>query len=503
MLKVLLIWPPWYRLQSSEFVGYPIGITSIATVLKQNGYDVSVYHADYIGKGAAMHTSELTQAYETYKKRLKDEQDPIWKEVRETVEKEDPDIVGISVMTGSYGSAMMCANIVKAVSKEKGKDIIVVMGGAHPTVEAKNTLKNNDVDFVVVGEGEETFLELVQTIESSKSVAKIKGLGYKHGKQLVINPPRPLIENIDELPFPNRDLIINHDHFEPDAMGGIFSSRGCPFNCIYCSSKTIWGRSVRFRSVDNVMNEITYVLDKYKSKHFFFVDDSFSLRKDRALDICNRFIALHEQGKHFTWHCQTRVDLLDEQLAEAMQHSGCNCVLIGVETGYVEGLKKIKKSITLDQVMQATSLLKKHKIPVNAFFMIGFPWETMDEINATINFMKQMDPDDASYSIVTPQPGTELYDLVNKEKLLPKNVDWSEFQHQSKDMFFTRKFSKEEKDIIIEMAEAAFDEQKHKKLREQALHNPLKMMKRAVASGYYKRPVALAKLGYKVLSKKS
>ncbi|MFH1420528.1 MAG: radical SAM protein [Candidatus Aenigmatarchaeota archaeon] len=493
-MKILLIWPPWYRLQNSEFVGYPIGITSIAAILEKNGFNVSVYHADYKGKGAVVHTSELTNAYEDYKRRLADENDAIWKEVEAVIVEQKPDIVGISVMTGSYGSALMTAKIAKKINP----NTIVVMGGAHPTVEPKSTLRNSDVDFVVAGEGEETFLELVQAIESRKRFSEIKGIGYKKGRQLIINPRRPLIENLDTLPLPARHLIINKENFIPDAFGGIFSSRGCPFNCIYCSSHTIWGRHVRFRSVDNVIEEMKNVLENYKAKHFFFVDDSFSLRRDRVLEMCDKMIQL-QKNRSFTWHCQTRVDLLNEELAAKMKQARCNCVLIGIETGYEEGLKKIKKSITLDQVRNASSILKKYKIPVNTFFMIGFPWETMEEINASISFMKEIDPDDASYAIVTPQPGTELFDMVKKLKLLPKNVDWSSFQHQSPDMFFTKNFSKQQKREIIEKAESEFDAQKHKKLREQIRKNPLSLVSRAVKGGHYKHPVRLIKLGYRTV----
>lgn len=490
-MKILLIWPPWYRLQGSEFAGYPIGITSIATILNKEGYDASVYHADYMGIGVAMHTSELTQAYDMYIKRLGDENDPIWKEVEEIVAVQKPDIVGISIMTGSYGSALMCSRIVKKINPST----VVVVGGAHPTVETKSMLKEKTVDFVVMGEGEITFLELVKSLESGKKdFNKINGIGYKKGKKPVINQRRALIENLDEIPFPDRSLILNHENYDPKIFGGIFSSRGCPFNCIYCSSHTIWSRRVRFRSVDNVMQEIEHVKKKYGTKHFFFVDDSFSLNRNRVIEMCDCMLDLQKKIGKFTWHCQTRVDLLNEELAARMKQSGCNCVLIGIETGYEEGLKKIKKAITLDQVRNASTLLKKYNIPVNTFFMIGFPWETINEINATLSFMKEIDPDDASYSIVTPQPGTELYEMVKKMRLLPKRVDWSTFQHQSPEMFFTRKFSEHQKREIIEKTEAAFDAQKHKKLREQFRKNPLGIAKRVLEGKYYRNPTRLARM---------
>jgi anaerobic magnesium-protoporphyrin IX monomethyl ester cyclase len=401
-------------------------------------------------------------------------------------------------MTGSYGSALMCAGIAKKIYP----GIPVIFGGAHPTVETKSTLKEKNVDFAVVGEGEETFLELAAAIESGRKVNNIKGIGYKKDKKITVNQRRPLIENLDELPFPDRDMILNHENFAPNTFGGIFSSRGCPFNCIYCSSHTIWSRRVRYRSVDHVMQEMEQVRKKYGTRHFFFVDDSFSLNRNRVSEMCDRMVDLQKKEGGFTWHCQTRVDLLNEELAEKMKKSGCNCVLIGIETGYADGLKKIKKSITLDQVRKASAILKKYKIPVNTFFMIGFPWETIDEINATLAFMREIDPDDASYSIVTPQPGTELYDMVRKMKLLPKKVDWSTFQHQSPDMFFTRKFNDREKKMIIEKAEEAFDQQKHKKLREQIRKNPLSLIGRVVEGGHYKHPIKLAKIGYRTLRTK-
>ncbi len=491
-LKVLLIWPPWHRLQSSELANYPIGLCYLAAVAEKANATVKVFNADFSKGKEVFHTSELINSYDKYKSTVNNINHPIWHEADELIEDFQPDMLGFTVTTGSLGAALNISRIAKKLRP----DIKVIFGGAHPTALPESTLKNPEVDYIVMREGEQTFLEMLKNFDS-QSFDGILGMGYKDDRGIKINPPRPLIDNLDELPFPARHLLVNKERLPPNAFGGIFSSRGCPFSCIYCSSHTIWGKKVRYRSVENVIEEIKHVKKEFKTNHFFFVDDTFSLKTDRAIELCDRMIA---EDVDVEWHCQTRVDCINEGLVMKMKAAGCNCVLIGVETGDPESMKKIKKAIDLNKVREAARIFKKCGMPFNTYFMIGFPWETIDQINNTLSFMKEIDPTDASYAVVTPQPGTELFDMVKKEGLIEsENIDWSTFHHQSMDMFKTNKFTDEEKREIIETVTQAFDKQKHKKLREKLKRNPGELLKHVIEKGYYKHPIALAKMGKNIL----
>lgn len=492
--KVLLIWPPWHRLQNSEFVGYPMGLCYLAAVLERDNVPVKVVNADFNKGKAALHNSDLTNSYDQYKTILHNTNHPLWHETDSLIEDFKPDILGFTATTGSIGAVLNIARVAKNINP----DIKVVVGGAHPTVLPEATLKNPEVDYVVIREGEQTLLELVRNFDSQR-FSDVLGMGYKDDDgSIKMNAPRPLIEDLDSLPFPARHLIVNKESLPPNAFGSIFSSRGCPFSCIYCSSHTIWGKRVRYRSIDSVIDEIKRVKKEFKTRHFFFVDDTFSLKTDRAIAMCDRMIS---ENLNVEWHCQTRVDCISEGLIKKMKEAGCNCVLIGVETGDPESMKRIKKAISLEKVREAAAMFKKCGMPFNTFFMIGFPWETIDQINSTLSFMKEIDPTDASYAVVTPQPGTELYDIVRSEGLLePEDkTDWSTFHHQSKDMFKTHKFTDEEKRQIIEIAEQTFDDQKHRKLRQKLQKNPAEVIKRVIRSGYYKNPISLARMGKDIL----
>ncbi len=492
--KVLLVWPPWHRLQNSEFIGYPIGLGYIGAVLEKQNIPVKIVNADFNKGKAAFHTSELTDSYDHYRAVINDISHPVWHETDSIIKDFQPDIIGFTVTTGSLGAALNMSRIAKKINP----DVKIIFGGAHPTARPESTLKNTEVDYIVMREGEQTILELVKNFDS-QSFGDVLGMGYKDGEgNAKINPPRPLIENLDDLPFPARHLIIGKETYPANAFGGIFTSRGCPFSCIYCSSHTIWGKRVRYRSIDSVIEEIKRVKKEFKTKHFFFVDDTFSLKTGRAIELCDRMIS---EDIGVEWHCQTRVDCISEELIKKMKEAGCNCVLIGVETGDPESMKKIKKAISLEKVREAAALFKKCGMPFNTYFMIGFPWETLDQINNTLSFMKELDPTDASYAVVTPQPGTELFEIVKNEGLLPpeENIDWSEFHHQSKDMFKTRVFTDEEKKQIINIAEQTFDEQKHIKLRQKLRKNPGEMIRKIIREGYYKRPADLVRMGRVVL----
>lgn len=481
-MKILLIYPPLYSLLGWRFPGFPIGLCYIAALLEKNNFDVMVYNADFKGSGKigqGIYHHKMTAAYDNYLKVLNDDDHPAWKDIEIKIAQQSPDLVGITVLTPAYGSALKVAKIAKKIDE----NIPVVFGGVHPTVLPEESIKNGNVDLVVRGEGEYTFLDIAQNINSGEtSRSDILGITYKEDGEILYNPDRPLIQNLDELPSPARHLLLQKDGYSPDAFGSIFATRGCPYHCIFCGSHNIFGRMVRKRSPENIVEEIKYVQKAFKTRNFKFEDDCFTIDKDFVDAVCNLII---EEDLDIKWGCQTRVNFVANAMIRKMKSAGCEMVTIGIESGDEEILKKIKKRISLEQAIDAKKILKRNKMNFQTFFMFGFPWETKEEINRTISFMKKMDPLFSNIAVATPLPGTELYDICKEEGLLPENVDWSKFLFESPDMFFTKNFTREEAAKIIYETEKIFDEYNKKKLRKMLISTPSFVYRRIKEGKYY------------------
>ena len=423
--KILLINPPFYRLMNSHFNGLSLGLCYIASVLSNNGHDVKIYNADYLNETRYANQIEIIDNYDNYKQILQNPQHKIWGEIGKVIRDFSPDIVGITALTGTYKSA---ENIAK-ITKEIRSDIVVVVGGVHPTLLPDESIENECFDYVIRGEGEQTFLELANGLKKES----IPGLTYRDdSKNVVHNQSRSYIEDLDSIPFPARELYLN----ETGGMdyGYIMTGRGCPFECTYCASKKIWNKQTRFRSEQNVMDEIKYVYDTFGTRSFYFIDDTFTLNKTRAKRICQMII---DAGLDIEWICDTRVDTLDEELLLLMKEAGCSRVKIGVESGSERILKKIKKGINKEQIRHAVSLIKDVGIDLTIYLMIGFPTETDSEVHETIEFARELDPKYYSLSILAPYPGTEIYDDVIRSGITLPKEHWEYFFHQSKDMILT------------------------------------------------------------------
>lgn len=489
-MKVLLINPPWYRFFGGQLLAYPIGLCYLAAVLEKEGIEVSVYNVDYQARSKgvrdlSLQVSTMTQRHQEYLRALNDPDYPIWREVEDVIHKESPDLVGVTVMTPKYGSALNVARI----AKENDPTTLVVFGGFHPTILPMETISNEEVDVVIRGEGEYTFLELVKSLDSGGRLNAINGITYKANDKTIHNDDRPLIENLDTLPFPARHRLLYKKTYSPHGFGLVITSRGCPFRCIFCASQKVWGRKVRYRSANNVVEEIKEVSSTYRTRHFSFEDDTFTLNRKRVEKICDLLI---REKLDILWRCYTRADLLNDELALKMKKAGCYSIAIGVESGDPTTLKLIKKDVTLDQVIDASKILRRHKIEMGAFFMIGFPWETAKEVNKTVSFMKRLDPNYAIYSITTPYPGTELFDMVQSEGVIPSSVDWSTFYHQSPEMFYSNSVTRDEALSLIKMTEFVFDEHNRKKRRETFRH-PLLLLRLMISSGLWGKPHMLLK----------
>ncbi|MBL7206889.1 MAG: radical SAM protein [Candidatus Aenigmarchaeota archaeon] len=493
-MKVLFINPPWYRLQGLEFIGVPIGITYLAAVLEKNGHNAKVWNADFkngtrpqFASSSVYGVEDMSKHYEDYLKKLNDLDSPIWQEVRNMIKKEDPDVIGVTCYTSTYKSAL---NVTK-IAKDLNPNIKTILGGPHPTIMPDETVKNETVDFVVKGEAEETILELVQEIEKTRTPKNVKGVLFKENGHVKHNPPRPLIENLDTLPIPARHLIIDKEKYPPSVFGVFYASRGCPFQCIYCGSHNIWGRKTRFASPEYIVNEIKTIKDEFGAYKYSFCDDTFPLNPKHA----NRVFELILKEKlDIIWNCETRANILNDGLVRNMKKAGCHSVGIGVESGDPETLKMMKKGVTVEDMKNAARLLKKHKINLVTFFMVGFPWETKEQIENTIRLLKELNPGMATCNVVTPAPGTELFDMVQEKGLIPKKLNWHTFYHQSPEMFITPNFTREEISKIIERAQRIFDHHNKKRSRERVFEEMDMIVKRIYKERLYKKPSLLFNL---------
>ena len=478
--KILLINPPFIRLFGSSAPLYgvkaPLGLCSIAGLLEDRGFKVRVYNTDFIKKPGVLSSKDITLKYNTYLNTLNNIDLPIWHGVYERINDYSPDIVGITAMTATINSALNVAQLVKSFNSE----IPVVLGGVHPTLLPEETIKNTNVDIVVRGEGEYTFLDI---LKKSNNLNVVLGITYKENGQIINNPARPLIQNLDELPFPAKHLIFEHEKYPPGAFGSIMPSRGCPFHCTFCASHKIWTRKVRYRSPEKVIKEIIRIKKNFHTNYFRFEDDSFTLNKKWIYELCDFLI---KENLKIKWEAETRADIVDDELIKKMKKAGCKMLSIGVESGSERTLKLIKKGITLEQIRNAFNIIKSNKILTNAFFMIGFPWESKKEIGMTISLMKELNSFRSFFSISTPYPGTELFDIYKNDGLLPGNMNWAKFFHQSKDMYLTKDYSREEVSEIIIEAEKEFEKNNRKNIIKLILADPQYLFGIIRSNEYYK-----------------
>jgi radical SAM superfamily enzyme YgiQ (UPF0313 family) len=439
-MKIALVSPFWGKMVNAY---PPLGIAYIAAILEKNGHDVKLFdfslHPDISIEEKIFNLLNFC-----------------------------PDLIGITSLTNTYYNSLEISKMIKSKS-----EIPIVMGGPHPTIFPTETLKNPYVDFVVSGEGENTIVELVNALESDKSLKDIKGLYYKIDGKIVANPPRPYIENLDELPFPARHLLELREYplrFERgEMMTTLITSRGCPYECIYCF-KELFGRRYRRRSAENIVDELKHIFSTYKIKVFYFVDDLFTFDRERVLRLCKLII---EEGLDIKWQCLARVDTVTPQLLNEMARAGCKKIHFGIESGNKQILESVNKKITLEQVRKAVEWCKAAGIKSKGYFMLGLPGDTLETMDQTIDFSLDLGLDEAMYSLTTPFPGTQLWKL-----LLDKEIDINFNEAFSKAYYFTddpdrvevffnlSKVSDEDLKRYLGKAEKSFNEYKRKRILE-------------------------------------
>jgi len=334
-------------------------------------------------------------------------------DVERIIKKYDPDVVGITSTTSMIPDAYAIAKI----AKRYNENVKIVMGGPHVTFLPETTFQECPcIDFIVRGEGELTFRELIDSLERDRDPSNILGLSINLRDKVKNNPPRPLIKDIDTIPMPSYDLLPM-EKYQADGVrfGTVMTSRGCPFNCAFCSSSLQFGKRWRGHSDSRVIEELKHLHEKYRIQEIEFLDDTFTLNKHRAIRIARRMV---REGLDISWSASSRVDTFTEEVAEAMKKSGCHTIYFGIESGSQKTLNFIGKGITPEQSISAVKKAKKHKLRALGSFVIGFPEETKEDIEKTIKLSKKVGVDFAQFTIATPYPGTKLWDCALSKKLI-------------------------------------------------------------------------------------
>ena len=328
-----------------------------------------------------------------------------WEKTESLLAEERPDLVGISQFTHNRFAALRLAELAKRLNPR----CYVVLGGPHATHRSQELLDGfPNVDAVVLGEGEETFLELARHLQGDgdRDLSVIRGLALRHRGEIVVTPPRPPFADLDVLP----SAVSCYD----DAIGVdrqrqlefIITSRGCPASCRFCSSPLFWGHALRFRSPRAIVDELRAIRDRYGLLYFSLRDDTFTADRRRVLEFCRLLV---EERLYIVWNCQSRVTSVDGEMLGWMKRAGCECVQYGVESGSERILKSLGKRITLSQIHQAAEATRRAGLHFSIYLITGVPGETTEDLQATLRLIDDIKPHDGQVSPLACYPGTGLF----------------------------------------------------------------------------------------------
>jgi radical SAM superfamily enzyme YgiQ (UPF0313 family) len=399
-MRIALINPPYPR-GAPESIFLPLGIGYLAAFLENGGYDVNVIDC---------------QVFRPTQEQLEDE-----------LRQRQPNVVGVTASTLTYKPA---TEIVKT-AKETLPECLTIMGGPHVTVLDKETLiQNPEVDVIVRKEGEQTLLELLKVFSESgtRNFNEILGITFRENGQVIRNPDRPFIQNLDELPYPAFKFFpLKKYLFFGKTYLPIITSRGCPFQCTFCMASQMCGRRFRVRSPGNVVDELELLRDEYGADAVTFYDDTFTFDMNRVYKICEE---MKKRRIHLPWDCRTRVDMISKELLDTMRSANCQLIHFGVESGSQRILNAMKKGTTVEQNERAIKWAKEADILVAISVIIGYPGETKETLKQTMDFIQKTEPDYVYVCLPTPYPGTELYDHL---KVLgwKLSTEWEHYDEQT------------------------------------------------------------------------
>lgn len=375
-----LLWGCWCKGRRIAGVQFPpLPLMYVATVLKKDGFEVDVLDA----QGEGLGLSEVEQRIGQY------------------------DVVFLISATMSYSED---AEVLECL-KRKNPRLITIIFGSHATFLPNEALKRTSVDIIVRKESEYVIRDLVRAfVQGGDAWKKVPGIGFRQDGVVVLNPDYPYIDNLDELPIPDRAFLPKDVHYYNPIVRHAewttaLSSRGCPSRCTFCTSPSYYGPRYRARSAENVFEEILYLRD-LGFKEIFYRDELFTIDKKRVFDICNKII---EAKVEISWICSVKASTSSFEMLKAMKEAGCRFIRVGVESGVQEILNNVKKDVKVEQVENTFRWARQLKIDTHAHMMLGMPGETEETVAQTFEFIKKINPSTITYGIMTPYPGTEIY----------------------------------------------------------------------------------------------
>jgi radical SAM superfamily enzyme YgiQ (UPF0313 family) len=392
-MRILLVYPP--ITDEEVYAQYsraapclpPLGICYIARYLLDAGHDVRL--VDCVAEKVT------------------------FQELKERIVEYAPAIVGVSSTTVAFYYAKQVLSLVKSVSPH----IVSVLGGAHITAFPQESMEEcESIDIGVLGEGEETLLGIAERIDNGDTLDTVRGIIFRRNGTLIQTEARPRIANLDEIPFPARELLPGLNSYVHTALRGknkkltttMITSRGCPKRCAYCD-QSVFGKTWRNHSADYVFAEMKLLKEKFGVDFISFEDDNFSLSKDRVKAICRKII---EHPLEIGWACSGRADNVDDEMLKLMKKAGCESIYVGIESGSPRILKLLNKNISKDKIRQGVERIRSNGIRVLGSFILGIPSETKEEMAQTLDYALSLPLDGASFFIFTPYPRTELRDLA-------------------------------------------------------------------------------------------
>jgi len=440
-MKTLLANPPWYRddlfgvragsrwphFQGGSYLPFPFFLSYGAALLEKNGKEVL--------------------ALDAIAERLKNDA------FIEKIKDYSPDLLLMEVSTPSIYDDLGLAKRIK----ETLPDMKIAFCGPHVIMYEERFLEENEsLDFVLYGEYEYTLLKLVEKMETGSTFENLEGLIYRNKNGVSKNPPGPLIDKLDELPWPARHFFPLEKYCDsgfgvPGPSLQMWASRGCPFGCIFCFWPQVMygGRKYRTRNPADVADEIRFCLEKYDFKSYFFDDDTFNIGKDRIISICKE---IEKREIKLPWAVMARADTMDFETLETMRKAGLRGIKYGVESGVQEIVDRSCKPLSLDKVREIVRFTKELGIHVHLSFTFGLPGETKETMAKTVDFALETDPHTLQFSIMTPFPGSDYFDLLDREgNILTK--DWSKYDGGSSAVMKTECLTPEDLESAIKRAE--------------------------------------------------
>lgn len=434
MKKILLLAPPFSYIYGNigRVAGryFPLGLGYIAAYLKKYG--------NYNVKLVDFEAQELQI-----------------EEIKKIIDDYNPSVIGITCSTPTFSNAVKLASLCKTKSDAK-----IILGGAHASALPEFIIENysNCFDYVVMGEGEETILELLDSLFSNKDIQNVKGIVFKHYNKIINTGKREFIQNLDTIPLPDRDILPNNIFF-PSMFNArykncftIVTSRGCPLNCKFCASRIITGKKYRMHSAEYVLEEMEILKKKYNAKQLIIFDDTFTFNHGRLEKICRGMI---NKKFNFKWFCFSQINIVNEEILKLMKSAGCYSISFGLESGNSQTLKTLGKPISPNIAPKIIKIAKKLGYKTQASYILGTPGESVKQMYNTINYSKKVGTTLAFFMMLVPYPGTIFFDKIfSKDDF--NSINWNNFVSVGENSVLNDSIKKEELEKIIAKANISY-----------------------------------------------